>query len=170
MPEIRESFKTYAPPRGLMRSVQKLLSIVPAEQIRALEAIVLTDADSIGRGQTQRVRGRKYARRDCRGFYHPAGRHNTAWIEIVVDNVLAGVPRFALLVPLVRDLLLGGTVYHEVGHHLQRVYGATLGEAAAENWSRQLSQTFLRRHYAWLLLLAWPAVRAYRVVWRRATS
>src|SRR2546428_1732108 len=103
MPEIRESFKNYGPPRGLMESVQKLLSIVPAEQIRALEAVVLTDAESIGRGRTQRVRGRKYARRDCRGFYHPAERHNAAWVEIVVDNVLAGVPRFALSVPLIRE-------------------------------------------------------------------
>jgi hypothetical protein len=150
MPEIRASFRHYVPSRGLSKSVEKLLSVIPAEQLGGLDAIVLTDADSIGKGQTQRVRGRQHARRDCLGFYHPAGRRNAAWIEIVVDNVLHGVPRLALSLPLVRELLLGRTVYHEVGHHLQHVYGARLGAATAEKWSRRLSQSFLRGHYAWL--------------------
>lgn len=92
------------------------------------------------------------------------GRQNTAWIEIVVDNALAGVPRFALSVPVVRELLLSKTVYHEVGHHLQQVYGAALGETVAEDWSRRLSRTFFRRHYAWLVFLVRPVVNVYRLV------
>jgi len=163
MPEIRLSFRSYVPPGGLVKSVHKLLSIIRPDRIRAIEAVILTDSDSIGRGRTQRVRGRKYDRRDCRGFYHPAGQHNTAWIEIVVDNVLAGVPPLAQAIPLVRELLLADTVYHEVGHHLQQTYGAAAGEGVAEKWARRTGQRFLRKHYRWLFVLTWPIVMVYRL-------
>ena len=37
-------------------------------------AVVLTDSARIGRGKSHRVRGRKYRRADCLGFYHAARR------------------------------------------------------------------------------------------------
>ena len=166
MPEIRQSFKSYQPPGGLTESMEKLLSILRADETSAIDAIVLTDAESIGKGRTKRVRGRKYAQRDCLGFYHPAGRYNTAWIQIVVDNVFAGVPRFAQARPLVREILLGHTLYHEVGHHLQRTHHEAGGEIPAERWAKRLSRRFVEEHYRWLLLLARPVVRMYRLARR----
>ena len=82
MPEIRASFRHYVPSRGLSKSVEKLLSVIPAEQLGGLATRV---------------------RRKTR-------------------------------------------------------------EATAEKWSRRLSQSFLRRHYAWLVCLVWPLVRACRLL------
>ncbi len=151
MPEIRQSFKSYQPPGGLIESMEKLLSILRADETNAIDAIVLTDAESIGKGRTRRVRGRKYAQRDCLGFYHPAGRHNTASAQAW---------------PLVREILLGHTLYHEVGHHLQRTHHEAGGETPAERWAKRLSRRFVEEHYRWLLLLARPIVSMYRLARR----
>jgi hypothetical protein len=103
----------------------------------------------MGRGKTRRVKGRKYNRRDCRGFYHRATKDAPAWIELAVDNILHGTPPFMLRISSVREGLLANTLYHEIGHHLDGVVGAPArtGESAAEAWSTRLvRQHFRQRH------------------------
>jgi hypothetical protein len=90
---VTERYASYVPSRWLLSSMQCLLSSVPPAQLQSLSALVLTDSHSVGPGKTGRVRGRKYARNACRGFYHPAAGRASAWVEIVVDNSLGGVPR-----------------------------------------------------------------------------
>jgi hypothetical protein len=139
---------------------------------------VLTDAASMGAGRTQRVKGRKFDLRACRGFYHPKQTESAASIHIVVDNVVASAPTPRLLVfNLVRDHLFADVLFHELGHHLDVTIGAAAptGEAAAEDWSRRLSRTYFHRRYWWfrpiarvlLPLVAWELSRRRRARSRR---
>ena len=140
MVELRHSFKDYEPPRWLDKTVRCLLKSLSDEHVAGLEAIVLTDSASIGKGKTNRVRGRKYRRDECRGFYHQAWHGEPAWIQIVVDNILHGIPPGALLIPSLREFLIGGTLYHEIGHHLHATIGSAArgGEHSADDWAERL--------------------------------
>jgi len=113
---------------------------------------MLTDAESIGRGKTRRVRGRKYDRNKCFGFYHPRTQGETAWIELVADNIVAGMPRPLLRLQLMRDMVVSRALFHEIGHHLDATLGsgARGGEAAAEDWCRRLSRAHFRKRYWYL--------------------
>jgi hypothetical protein len=171
MLEISESYRSSSPPKWMHSTVDRLLSSLPAQFLNGLGTVVLTDSESVGRGRTHRVGGRKYNRRDCRGFYHASTRRETAWIELVADNIVAGVPRSALAVSLVRDLLVSQTLFHEIGHHLDATLGSRVpgSEAAAEDWCRRLSTTYFRTRY-WYLT---PLFRVAALLWaaiRRLTS
>jgi hypothetical protein len=99
---IYENYKNYMPPHGVKASIEKLLSGVPKEFLGGLESVVLTNSESIGKGTTRRVQGRKYRRNDCAGFYHPRFKGNRPSMEIIVDNAIGSTPRMLLWIPLIR--------------------------------------------------------------------
>jgi hypothetical protein len=144
MSSISERYNGAVPPKCVRETVECLLSTVPPGYLQGLSEIVLVDSGSLSSGKTRRVRGRKYRTRDCRGFYHPLAKGRPAYIEIVVDNTLRGMPAPVRWSTAIRELLLGEVLYHEIGHHLDRTIGARArtGEAAAESWSGHL----LRQH------------------------
>ena len=150
---IYENYKSYTPPRGVKASVEKLLAAVPKEYLGGLESIVLTNSGSIGKGMTRRVQGRKYRRQSCAGFYHPRYKGNRPWIEILVDNALGDTPRTLLWIPIIREGMLSGTLFHELGHHLDATVGAPAptGEAAAEAWNKRLSKIYFQKRYWYIL-------------------
>ena len=152
MVEIVENYKNYEPPTFVRASIERLLASLSPEHFSGLQSVVLTNSETIGRGKTQRVRGRKYRRNTCRGFYHYATRRNRAWIEVVVDTTVSHLPRVLLLSSAVPDLLLAQALYHEVGHHLDATAGSASrgGEAAAEDWRRRLTKIHIRREYWYL--------------------
>jgi hypothetical protein len=152
MVEVRHSFKDYEPPRWLDKTVQRLLASLSEEHVAGLEAIVLTDSASIGKGKTNRVRGRKYKRNECLGFYHPAWKGQLPWIEIVVDNMLRGIPPRAFVLSSLRDFVIGDTLYHEIGHHLHETVGSAArgGEYSADDWSRRLRRIHEQRRHRYL--------------------
>lgn len=152
-----ESYEGYRPPRYVYPTVAKLLVGVPSEYLSGLRSVVLTNASAIGRGKTRGVAGKKYARRDCFGFYHPKMNGEQPWIEIVVDNIVArwfnhGVSRFLAAIPAVRDTAFAPVLYHEVGHHIERIVGAPApaGESAAEAWNDRLRRLYFRKRYWYL--------------------
>jgi hypothetical protein len=165
---IYENYKNYTPPHGVKASVEKLLSGVPKEFLGGLESVILTNSESIGKGTTRRVKGRKYLRKNCRGFYHPHHKGNRPWIEIVIDNTLGDTPALILWVPFIREVMLSETLFHELGHHLDATVGAPApsGEAAAEAWSKRLFRTYFQRQYWYFLrplrLIISPFWRAIR--------
>lgn len=122
MIEVHQNFKVYDPPRWVVATVERLL----------------TDSAAVGRGKTGRIKGRKYARNECRGFYHAERRGEPAWIELVVDNI--------------RDMIIGNVLYHEIGHHLHATIGSASsgGEESADDWSRRLNRVHFRKHYWYL--------------------
>jgi len=68
-------------------------------------------------------------------------------------------------VPLLRNIVLAGTLFHEIGHHLDNTIGAPArgGEAAAEAWQGRLLRFYFRKQY-WYLL---PFVRIANVLFGR---
>jgi len=151
---VHENYKNYRPPHGVRTTIEKLLSAVPEEFQAGLESVVLTNSVAVGKGKTHRVKGRKYRQQSCGGFYHPRHKSERPWIEIVVDNTLGNTPPLVLRIPLVRELMLAGTLFHELGHHLDSTVGAPApsGEAAAEAWRKRLSRSYFRKHYWYLIV------------------
>jgi hypothetical protein len=154
---IYESYEDYRPPHYVYPTIVKLLAGVPSQYLSGLRSVVLTNASAIGRGKTRRVAGKKYARSDCFGFYHPKTRGEQPWIEIVVDNIVAhwfnrGASRLLSAIPFVRDTVFARVLYHEVGHHIERIIGAPApaGEAAAEAWYDRLRRLYFRKRYWYL--------------------
>lgn len=155
MVEIRESYRAYAAPEWVRRTVDRLLSSIAEQHLNGLGTIVLTDSAAIGRGKTQRVGGRKYERKDCLGFYHARQRGEPAWIELVVDKVVAGLPRPFDRLQLARDVVVSEALFHEIGHYLQATLGsaARSGESGAEDWRRRLARIHFRKRYWYLAAL-----------------
>ena len=135
---------------------------------------MLTNAVAIGKGKTIRVKGRKFVRNQCRGFYHPQSKGQAPWIEIIVDNVLYGdltsasaKDKMLARLPIAQQIVMAQTLYHEIGHHIDKTIGAPApsGEAAAEAWKERLTVLYLRKHYWYimpLIRLARPIVKAIR--------
>jgi hypothetical protein len=172
MPEIVENYRGYAAPTWVRATVTRLLSTIEPHHLNGLGTIVLTDAASIGRGKTHRVTGRKYSRRECRGFYHPSWHGQKAWIELVIDNMLADFPKSLLMIPFVQDLIVSRTLFHEIGHHIHGTVAsaARSSEAAANDWSDRLARPYFLRRY-WYLACLFRMVRAVVVVpLRRLTA
>ncbi len=155
MPEIIENYKDYVPPAFVKGSIERLLGSLAPEHLSGLGSVVLTNAQAVGRGKTHRIRGRKYRRNACRGFYHQATQRERAWIEIVVDTTVHPLPRPLLFTGVVPEFLLAQALYHEVGHHLDATVGSAsrAGEAAAEDWRRRLTKIHMRRRYWYFLPL-----------------
>ena len=163
---IFENYKGYRPPRYAYPTIARLLSRLPTNYLSGLESVVLTNGLAIGKGRTGRVAGKKYPRSECHGFHHPKKGGEQAWIEIVVDNIVAhwfapGILRFLAYTPPFRDMAFARAVYHEVGHHMDCTIGAPApsGEAAAEAWMTKLSRSYFRRRY-WYLVPFLAPVRA----------
>ena len=51
---VVEGYKDYLPPRGVRRTIEKLLSSLPKHYISGLESVVMTNAGAVGRGKTTR--------------------------------------------------------------------------------------------------------------------
>lgn len=155
---VYENYEGYQPPRYAHATVLKLLSKLPPRYLSGLQSVVLTNGAAIGRGKTQRVAGRKYARNSCLGFYHAKFKGEQAWIEIVVDNIIyewfgPKMPRIMSRIPVVRNAAFASVLYHEVGHHLECTVGAPApgGEAAAEAWKARLLRSYFRKTYWYLM-------------------
>jgi hypothetical protein len=158
MLSVFENYQDYQPPRYAHSTIAQLLSKLPQQYLSGLQSVVLTNAAAIGRGKTRRVAGKKYFRNECLGFYHPKLKGDQAWIEIVVDNIVASwfgpsMPRFMPRIPVLRSVAFASTLYHEVGHHLDHTIGAPApgGESAAEAWKDRLLGSYFRKHYWYLV-------------------
>jgi len=166
---VVEDYKDYRPPDSVRRTIEKLLSGLPEPYHSGLESVVLTNAAAVGRGRTNRIRGRKYYRRDCRGFYHSRGEGGKPWIEIIVDNVIADTPPTAIKVPLIREMIFADTLFHEVGHHLNATLGtlARGEESSAERWRKRLARSYFRKRYWYLSPLLWVFQALFGRIMRR---
>src|SRR3989442_689323 len=86
---IIQQYRSYDPPIDIAPCVRLLLRYVPNEYLSGLRTVVLTNSTGsreLRRGKTW-SRGRKVGMTKCLGFY--CGDR----IELLVDNILAGLPR-----------------------------------------------------------------------------
>jgi hypothetical protein len=144
---VREDYQTYTPPPWVKQTVCELLESLSVEHVGGLSSIVLTESAQIRKGKTRRVAGRKYAMKECLGFYRGRWRGEPPAVFLIVDNVIGTRPGWFWRLPLSGDAALGAVLFHEVGHHLNATVGSLAGgeKASAEEWKRRLSRIHVRR-------------------------
>jgi hypothetical protein len=121
MPEVIEAYRDYVAPFDVRRAVLRLLSAVEQRQVHGVRSIVLTNLDALGRLQRRRkskTRGRKVGIDHVVGRYHPAWNGEQPWIELFVDQMFRKCPRWVLGIPPMREMMVGETLFHEIGHHI----------------------------------------------------
>jgi hypothetical protein len=90
------------------------------------------------------------------GLYHQKWGGQRPWIELYVDQILRCWPKWTVWIPLARDVAIGGTLYHELGHHVHLFIRPEYREKedVADEWGKKFMKHFLRRQYWYLIPLA----------------
>jgi hypothetical protein len=168
MVQVVEAYSDYAPPCDAAAAVTALLASAPAEKVAGLRTVVLTNRNAL-KGSRKRGwswhRGRKSKHTHSLGMYHAKARGEEAWIELFVDQIVGDTPRWALRLSVVRTLVCGPTVYHELGHHIHKRHQPERREPedVADAWKTTLLRGHVRRRHplARILLLpvAWTVQR-----------
>lgn len=161
-PEIREFYRDYKPRLDVKRMVRELLATVPPEYLTGLKSVLLTNRSAVSRDQRrQKIRqgGRNHELAKSLGAYYKATRSRPATVSLFVDNILDSVPRWTLWFGMIRYVLVGSVLYHEIGHHIHRTQKPVYKdrEAVAEDWSTKLGFRFFRKRY-WYLRPIFPVM------------
>lgn len=161
-PEIREFYRDYKPRLDVKRIVEELLTAVPPEYLAGLRSIVLTNRSALSRDQRrQKIRqgGRNHEFAKSQGAYYRATRSRPAAVWLFADNILDAIPKWFIRLPFVRYVVVGGVLYHEIGHHIHRTCRPIYRdkEAIAEDWSTKLGYRFFRKRY-WYFRPFFPVV------------
>jgi len=171
MVEVVEAYRDFVQPCNARAAVEELLRSVPEEHLSGLWRIVVTNGAALT-GKRRRSwswsRGRKARHAEVRGLYHQEWRGEPAWIELFVDKVVDGPPAWALRLPLVRSLLFGAVLYHEVGHHIharQRPEHRDR-EDVADDWQARLGRAHIRQRHPIARVGLWPVIRLARLLMR----
>jgi hypothetical protein len=140
-------------------AVQRLLESLPDGYCNGLGAIVLTRTDIARRRKGRRSRANRNG--VPLGSYHRRWNGQPAWIELMVDQIVAGMHAKLAWPRMLREQQVARVLYHEIGHHLDatnRSVGRT-GEHGAIAWERRLYRHHLQRRYGYLRPFA-PVFRA----------
>jgi hypothetical protein len=172
---VREGYRDYVPPVDVRRAVGRLLRGVPKNRLSGLNAVVLSNSGNLNkkvRKANIRQSGRSFKAGTARGQYHAATKSESAWIEMWVDNILAGWPRPVLWFAFTRDAALSGTLYHELGHHIHHTQAPRHldRETVAETWKARLRKTYFRSHYWYLrplLFVLWLVLKPVSEIMKR---
>ncbi len=176
--EVVESYRHFKPPGWVRDAVVRLLDSVPEEDLGGLKTVVLTDAAGLSHDRRRaktKSRRKRVAISQSGGLYHQKWKGEPAWIELFVDNLLSGGPQILLRVALVRDIALGETLYHEIGHHIHATKRPEHKEPedVADRWADRLLLAHIHKRYWYLrpvLLVAAICLRPFRAklkVWTR---
>ena len=148
---IREFYNDFVPPRYVWKLVANLLSSVPAQYLRGLDCIVLTNQSGAPRRERlDKVTSRKRRVPQSRVFgrYHRECNGKLAWIELFVDNLSRGISLHPL-VPFLRTAVFGHVLFHEIGHHIDATIKPEFREKedVADSWSKKLGKIYFRKRY-----------------------
>jgi len=174
LPKIVESYRDFEPRSNFRNDVETLLRYVPPKYLVGLNSIVLTNRAGLTRDKRkQKVwsRNRKVRLAESLGSYSRAWKSSPATVWLYVDNIMGAEATWWNRVPLLRYMMPGEVLYHEIGHHIHVVHRPIHEgrENVAEDWSRKLWGRFCRKHY-WYLFpflyvfarLASPIVRRWK--------
>jgi hypothetical protein len=170
---VHETYSNYQPHINVRKVVERLIAAVPANQLRGIKTVVLTNSGNLNHNQRRGKtwsRRRKVRLRECLGLYYHKTTQSEAWIEIFVDNILSCWPRALHYVPLLRDIFFAEPLYHEIGHHIHATQRPEYKEreAVADKWSKQLGRPYFKRTYWYLIPLVWIAkvIRHLYRIWK----
>lgn len=174
MPQVIENYRDFEPPLHLRAEVEQLLRAVPPKYLVGLKTVLLTNRGALTRDQRrQKVFGRKgkYALAEARGAYFRATNSSSAYVLLMVDNILGAWSSWLLRVPYFRYSVLSETLYHEIGHHIHAVHQPVYDgeENVAESWRRKLNGIFIRRRYWYLRPILYPTGKLARFILKSET-
>lgn len=154
-PTIVESYRDFQPPTGFRETVETLLRYVPANYLIGLKTIVLTNqAGLTSKKRKQRMwsRNRKARLSECLGSYSHASKSSPATVWLYVDNIVESGVAWWNRAPVLRYIVAGQVLYHEIGHHIHTVHRPVHEEkeSVAEDWSGKLTRRFYSKHYWYL--------------------
>jgi hypothetical protein len=150
-------------PAAMHVSVEKLLSRIPPDYLAGLDKVVLRDKTDLTRKERQHRKTQARKSKVILGLYYRQTSKRQARIELFVDEIYRRWPAVLLRIPPLRDVFIGSTLFHEIGHHIHHavIRGHGDPEAAANEWRRKLIRHTMRRH-AWYML---PILRlVYRIL------
>jgi hypothetical protein len=153
---VKEAYRGYASPVNAAKIIRRLLTAIPAKYVRGLDCVVLTNLSGQPRrhrlGKTT-SRGRRISQSRVLGRYHPKWRGQPPWIELYIDQILSRLPRWAIRIPAIREVMIGSTLYHELGHHVHMFIRPEFREKedVADDWGKKFSAHFFRREYWYLI-------------------
>jgi hypothetical protein len=171
-PEIVESYSDFEPPRNFRRNVETLLRYVPPKFLIGLKTIVLTNREGLTRNKRrQKVWSRNHKIRlaDALGSYSRATRSSPATVWLYVDNIVrAEGPAFRFF-PVLRYLVQGEVLYHEIGHHIHTEHRPVYEERedTADDWKDKLLVNFYRKHYRYISPLLYVFTRLTGPIFQR---
>jgi len=162
---ISEAYRNYTPPLDASAIVRKLLRTVPKKYLQGLDCVVLTNGSALSRkDRVGRVwsRKRKFDKTRVLGLYHHGTRNSLPWIELRVDKIVAAfteAPFFFRVISLLREIVFGHVLFHELGHHIHRTIRPEHieKEDVADKWAGKLNASFILQTY----LHAVPVLKAY---------
>jgi len=174
-PEIVESYRDFEPPRNFRKNVETLLRYVPPKFLIGLKTIVLTNREGLTRNKRrQKVWSRHHKIRlaDALGSYSHATRSSPATVWLYVDNIVrAEGPAFRFF-PVLRYLVKGEVLYHEIGHHIHTEHRPVHEERedTADDWKDKLMVDFYRKHYRYISPLLYVFARLTRPIFQQSNK
>jgi len=162
---VLEHYGSLHPKPALKGAVERMLSHLPRGYFARFDHVTLRDSGSLTRKERAKREKAGPSKHLLGTYYGPTARQ-PAHIDLFVDAIFYGRSTLLVWVPPVRDVLLGGALYHELGHHLQRVVHPEHRdrEEVAEEWRRRLLRTYFRKTYWYLLPVLWPVTLLARVL------
>jgi hypothetical protein len=165
--EVKERYRDYIPPLDASVIVQELLRTVPDKYLMGLDCVVLTNTAGLPR--RERVgkvwsRKRKFDKSSVLGRYHGRSGNSSPYIELRVDRIILGLEGLPSRIPILRDLVFGHVLFHEIGHHIHRTIRPEHDERedVADKWAGKLNGNFVRKKYWYALPVLIPAFKIYK--------
>jgi len=170
--QVSEAYRDYVPPVDAAAIVQQLLCTVPEEYSAGLDCVVLTNEAGLSRrDRVGKVwsRKRKFDKSRLLGRYHGRTGKSSPYIELRVDKIIRGLQGAPLRIPILRDIVFGQVLFHEIGHHIHFTVHAEHSERedVADKWAGRLNAIFVRNKYWYAVPLLIPAFKVYKFMRRR---
>ncbi len=133
-------------PLNVEKMINKLLRVVPEENLIGLYSIVIVNISA------------QKKRQGAAGLYIPKSKNEMARIEIAVDNVFLGLKKKYFHFPFIPRFILARVLYHEIGHHYQYEH-LRMKKSYQEDYAKVFSAKMLNKEmFFWMLLLK-PIIR-----------
>jgi hypothetical protein len=170
--EVKEAYRNYIPPLDALAIVQELLRTVPDKYLTGLDCVVLTNTEGLSRrDRVGKVwsRKRKFDKSSVLGRYHGRSGNSSPYIELRVDRIIFGLKRLPSRIPMLRDIVFGHVLFHEIGHHIHRTVRPEYDEKedVADKWAGKLNRNFVRKKYWYALPILIPVLKFYKLMRRK---
>jgi hypothetical protein len=172
LPAIVESYRDFEPPPNFRTTVETLLRYVPPKYLIGLKSVVLTNRAGLTRNKRrQKVWSRSHKVRlaESLGSYSSSTKSSPASVWLYVDNIVESGVRWFRWIPVLRYVVQGNVLYHEIGHHIHAEHRPVHEERedVAEEWSSKLMKNFYRKHYWYIFPLLYVFARIASPIFKR---